>query len=191
MIQRNDYMGKRAVIILAQGFEEIEAITPIDLLRRAGIEVSVEGLDSIKVKGSHDIQIIADAIFTLPSSLPDAVILPGGPGHKNLLHSNAVIECARKMFAGGKICAAICAAPSVLGKAGILKGKKTTCFPGFEDKLEGGVFVKQPVVIDGTIITSRGAGTAVPFSLEIIRLLSDNRTTEKVASAIVYRDAGV
>jgi 4-methyl-5(b-hydroxyethyl)-thiazole monophosphate biosynthesis len=179
-------MGKTALIIFAQGFEEIEAITPIDLLRRAGIEVSVEGLDSVEVKGSHDIQITADAVFTLPSYLPDAVILPGGPGHKNLLDSKTVIEFAQKMFMNGKLCATICAAPSVLGKAGILKGKKVTCFPGFEDKLEGGIFVKQPVVIDGTIITSRGAGTAVPFSLEIIRYLTDTRTVEKVASAIVY-----
>jgi 4-methyl-5(b-hydroxyethyl)-thiazole monophosphate biosynthesis len=184
-------MGKRAVIILAQGFEEIEAITPIDLLRRAGIEVSVEGLDSINVKGSHDIQVFASSIFTLPPSLPDAFILPGGPGHENLLQSNAVMEFTEKMFLSGKICAAICAAPSVLGKAGILKGKKTTCFPGYEDKLNGGIFVKQPVVIDGTIITSRGAGTAVQFSLEIIRHLTDSRTAEKVASAIVYHDAAL
>jgi protein deglycase len=179
-------MGKRAVIILVQGFEEIEAIAPIDLLRRAGIEVSVEGLDSMKVKGSHDIQITASSVFAVPPSLPDAFILPGGPGHKNLLDSMTVIEFVQKMFINGKLCAAICAAPSVLGKAGILKGKKATCFPGYEDKLNGGLFVKQPVVIDGTIITSRGAGTAVLFSLEIIRYLTDIRTAEKVASAIVY-----
>jgi protein deglycase len=184
-------MKKTACVILADGFEEIEAITPVDLLRRAGIEVNVTGLDSREVKGSHNITVKADTIFKPGSPLPDAVILPGGPGHKNLLDSVGVLEFVSEMFAQGKVYAALCAAPSVFGKSGILKGKKATCFPGYEGRLNGGLFVDSPVVTDGTIITSRSAGTAVQFSLEVIRALSDSQTADKVASAIVFSQSGL
>jgi protein deglycase len=180
-------MAKTACIVLADGFEEVEAITPIDLLRRGGIEVQVVGLASQEVSGSHNIVIKADGIFCIPPFLPDAVILPGGPGHKKLLNSDIVIEFVKNMFSKGKICAAICAAPTVFGKAGILKGKNVTCFPGYENELNGGASSNQTVVTDGTVITSRGAGTAVPFSLEVISCLTDKETADKVASAIVYR----
>jgi 4-methyl-5(b-hydroxyethyl)-thiazole monophosphate biosynthesis len=177
---------KTAIIILAEGFEEVEAITPIDLLRRANIGVTVMGLNVIDVKGSHNILVRAEKLFASDNPLPDALILPGGPGHENLLNSPAVIEFVQKMFSNNKLCAAICAAPSIFGKAGILSGKKATCFPGYEDKLNGAVFVDRPVVTDGNVITSRGAGTAVPFSLGIIGYLTDEETAGKVASAIVY-----
>jgi protein deglycase len=177
---------KTAIIILAEGFEEIEAITPIDLLRRANIRVTVMGLNAIDVKGSHNILVKADELFAFCGPLPDALILPGGPGHKNLFNSPAVIEFVQKMFSNKKLCAAICAAPSIFGKAGILSGKKATCFPGYEDELNGAIFVNKPVVTDGNVITSRGAGTAVPFSLGIIGYLTDEQTAGKVASAIVY-----
>jgi 4-methyl-5(b-hydroxyethyl)-thiazole monophosphate biosynthesis len=180
-------VNKTACIILADGFEEVEAITPIDLLRRAGIEVTVFGLAGREIKGSHSIIVKTDAPFSIPSSLPDAVILPGGPGHKNLLTSDPVIEFVRRMFHEKKLCAAICAAPSVLGKAGILMGKKATCFPGYEEKLADALFVDIPVVADGNVITSRGAGTSVPFSLEIIGYLAGRHAAETVASAIIYK----
>lgn len=179
-------MKRNAAIILAPGFEEIEAITPIDLLRRAGIDVHVFGLDGIEVKGSHEIRVLSDGVIDLSSALPDALILPGGPGHTHLLNSGIVLEFVKKMFVSRRLCAAICAAPSVFGKAGILDGKKATCFPGFEDKLGGASFINQTVVVDGNVITSRGAGTAVPFSLEIIAHLIDKQTADKIASAIVY-----
>jgi protein deglycase len=179
-------MDKNASIILADGFEEVEAVTPIDLLRRAGIKVTLYGLTSLEVRGSHDIVIKTDLVFSSNATSADALILPGGPGHKNLLNSPVVLECIQKSFKAGSLCAAICAAPVVLGKAGILAGKKVTCFPGCEDKLAGGIFVDQPVVVDGNIITSRGAGTAVPFSVEIISYLLDRNTADKIASAIIY-----
>jgi 4-methyl-5(b-hydroxyethyl)-thiazole monophosphate biosynthesis len=182
--------NKNAYIFLAPGFEEIEAVTPIDLLRRAGIDVRVIGLLAKEVKGSHGILVLADEVLAFPTSLPDAVILPGGPGHTHLLDSDIVLEFVKKMFFARKLCAAICAAPSVFGKAGILTGKNATCFPGYEDKLDGALFINQPVVVDGNVITSRGAGTAVPFSLEIIRLLVDEHAADAVASAIVFNDSG-
>jgi 4-methyl-5(b-hydroxyethyl)-thiazole monophosphate biosynthesis len=177
---------KSAAIIMADGYEEVEAVTPIDLLRRAGIDVTLYGLTSLKVRGSHDIIIKTDKVLPSNPALADAVILPGGPGHKNLLNSAAVIEFVQKSFKAGCLCAAICAAPVVLGKAGILAGKRVTCFPGCEDNLAGGLFVDQPVVVDGNIITSRGAGTAVPFAVEIISCLVDRFTAGKIASAIIY-----
>lgn len=179
-------MNKNAAIILADGFEEVEAVTPVDLLRRAGINVTIFGLSSREVRGSHDIVIKTDRIFSSNQILTDAVILPGGPGHKNLLNSPVVLEYIQKSFSAGSLCAAICAAPVVFGKAGILAGKKVTCFPGCEDKLAGGIFVDQPVVVDGNIITSRGAGTAVPFAVEIISYLLDRSTASKITSAIIY-----
>ena len=179
-------MNKNAAIILADGFEEVEAVTPVDLLRRAGINVTIFGLSSQEVRGSHDIVIKTDRVFSSNQILTDAVILPGGPGHKNLLNSTVVSEYVQKAFLAGSLCAAICAAPVVFGKAGILAGKKVTCFPGCEDKLAGGIFIDQPVVVDGNIITSRGAGTAVPFAVEIISYLTDRSTADKIAASIIY-----
>jgi protein deglycase len=179
-------MKKSAAIILADGFEEVEAVTPADLLRRAGITVTMMGLSSQEVRGSHDIVIKTDSILSSHPASADAVILPGGPGHQNLLNSPVVLGYIQKLFRDGSLCAAICAAPVVLGKAGILAGKKVTCFPGCEDKLGGGIFVAQTVVVDGNIITSRGAGTAVPFSLEIISYLLGRSAAEKIALEIIY-----
>lgn len=179
-------MNKSVALVLTDGFEEIEAVTPVDLLRRAGITVMTYGLAAIEVCGSHHICIKADSLFPAKPPLADAVILPGGPGHRNLLNSPSLLEYLKKSFAAGSLCAAICAAPVVLGKAGILAGKKATCFPGCEDKLAGGIFVDKPVVVDGNVITSRGAGTAVPFALEIIACLAGRSAADKVTSAIIY-----
>jgi 4-methyl-5(b-hydroxyethyl)-thiazole monophosphate biosynthesis len=179
-------MEKTALIVLADGFEEIEAVTPIDLLRRAGITVIVAGLSTLEVRGSHGITVRAETLLGRISSLPDALVLPGGPGHKSLLQSAAVLEFVNKTFSAGKLCAAICAAPVVFGRAGILANKRATCFTGEEDKLGGAIFVEDNVVADGNIITSRGAGTAVPFSLEIVAWLAGREKAEAVATAIVY-----
>ncbi len=175
------------MIILADGFEEMEAVTPLDLLRRAHIDVTLLGLSSLEVTGSHQIIVRTEKVFSSIPALPDGLVLPGGPGHKNLLGSALVIELVKKMFGAGKLCAAICAAPLVFAKAGILANKKATCFPGDEDKLEGALFVEQPVVVDGNIITSRGAGTAVPFALEIISCLAGQASAATIARSIVYR----
>ncbi len=178
---------KNADIILADGFEEMEAIAPIDLLRRAGIRVTVIGLTRSVVTGSHNIRVKTEALFSASRPLPDALILPGGPGHKNLLKSRAVLATVKRTFEAGKLCAAICAAPVVLGKAGILTGRKATCFPGEESGLAGALFVEDAVVVDKNIITSRGAGTAVPFALEVVAYLAGRKSAAKLARAIVYR----
>jgi protein deglycase len=180
-------MGTHALTILADGFEEIEAITPIDLLRRAGINVTVLGLNSRDVRGSHDIVVSAALLLDDFTGPYNALILPGGPGHKNLFNSQKVIDLVQSAFKKNLLCAAICAAPSILGKAGILENKKATCFPGYEDKLCGAIYVEKKTVVDGNIITSRGAGTAVDFSLEIIAYLAGPQKAEAVAKQIVYR----
>jgi 4-methyl-5(b-hydroxyethyl)-thiazole monophosphate biosynthesis len=179
-------MKKNAFIILAEGFEEIEAVTPIDLLRRADINVTIYGLSSKEIKGSHGIIIKSDKLLSSQEEIPSALIIPGGVGHKNLLNSSVVLDYIKRCYNAGSLCAAICAAPVVFAKAGILAGKKACCYPGFEDKLGGGIFVNEQVVIDGNIITGRGPGVAVLFSLEIISYLLGRNTADKVGSAILY-----
>jgi 4-methyl-5(b-hydroxyethyl)-thiazole monophosphate biosynthesis len=179
-------MGKHAIIILADGFEELEAVAPIDLLRRAGIQVTILGLHSLDVRGSHDIVTSAAMLLNDFSDPFDALILPGGPGHRHLLESGRLIEMIKSAFSRNILCAAICAAPIVLAKAGILANKKATCFPGFEDKLGGAVFVDKKSVADGNVLTSRGAGTAIEFALDIIGYLSGKTVANSVAEKIVF-----
>ncbi|MCD4780326.1 MAG: DJ-1/PfpI family protein [Candidatus Omnitrophica bacterium] len=183
-------MTKKALVILAEGFEDIEAITPIDLLRRARIDVTVAGLGSKQIRGSHgQIRIETDIIFKRDCPDYDAIILPGGmPGAQNLADSAALNSLLLKMHAQQKIIAAICAAPArVLAPQGILDNRDATCFPGaekaFTDKIR---FKSAPVIIDGHIITSQGAGTAFEFGLAIIEQLTDKETRDKVAKATVY-----
>jgi len=177
----------KIITILAGGFEEIEAITTIDLLRRAGNEVTVLGLSSTTVNGSHNITVKTDGILKDFKGQFDGIVLPGGqPGTTNLGNSNEVLELVRSAYAKGLLCAAICAAPSVLGKAGILKGKKATCYPGTQDKLAGATYQEIPVVRDGNIITSRGVGTAIAFALEIISYFNGTEAAARIAISIVY-----
>jgi 4-methyl-5(b-hydroxyethyl)-thiazole monophosphate biosynthesis len=175
------------ITILAPGFEETEAVTFIDLLRRAKVGVTILGLASRTVTGSHDITLTADALLTEFSGPFDGIVLPGGmPGTKNLAQSARVLELVRESFQRGNLCAAICAAPMVLGRAGILKGMKATCYPGFEQELAGATVVEDAVVRDRTIITSRGLGTAVEFGLELIAYLSGPEAAEKVRESVLY-----
>jgi 4-methyl-5(b-hydroxyethyl)-thiazole monophosphate biosynthesis len=180
-------MDTKALIVLADGFEEVEAVTPIDLLRRAGIKVDVAGLSALEVRGSHGIVVRTESVLGRVPPLPDALVLPGGPGHSALLNSTLIIELVKQMFSAGRLCAAICAAPTVFGKAGILANRRATCFPGDESKLGGALFVADSVVVDGNVITSRGAGTAVPFSLEIVAYLAGKEKADAIATSIVYR----
>ena len=177
----------RAIIILADGFEEIEAVTCIDLLRRAEIETVILGLDAIDVRGSRGIWIKADMAFDGFNEPFDAIILPGGmPGADNLASSEKLLAAIRKAYELGRICAAICAAPLVFAKAGILNGKKATCYPGCESRVTGASIVNDEVVTDGNIITSRAVGTAIPFALEIIKTLAGKTTAEKIKAGILY-----
>lgn len=180
---------KKAVIFLAEGFEEVEAMTPVDLLRRAGVQVemlSVDGLDT--VTGSHGIEItVNNSLNNADISDADLLILPGGmPGTKNLDASREVAEALISADKQGKLIAAICAAPSVLGHLGLLEGKSATCYPGFESELNGAEYLEESVVVDGNIITSRGVGTAIDFGLKLTALLVDDNTSKDLGKGIVY-----
>ena len=188
-------MPKKVLIVLVDGFEEIEAVTPIDILRRAGLEVVVAGLEKKEVTGSHGIHLTADILLTDIAAqgrapLPDAVVLPGGPGAEKLGGSADLASFLEKMKNSDRLIGAICAAPAVvLGSAGMLDGKKATCFPGYEKQLGPKVtFVENRVVTDGKIVTSRAAGTALEFSLELVRRLADERTAAEVGRQIMARD---
>jgi len=176
-------MLKTALIILAEGFEEVEAIAPVDLLRRAGVRMTIAGLADLHVQSSRNIGVQADIVLRDLVELPDALILPGGiPGATNLAKSEEVAELVKKMNDAGKIIAAICAAPAVvLAPLGILDEKKATCYPGCEvDFSKKTVYSKARVVTDGNIITSQGPGTALEFALVIAERLVGEEMTELV-----------
>ncbi|MBN2188070.1 MAG: DJ-1/PfpI family protein [Chitinispirillaceae bacterium] len=176
------------ITVLAPGFEEVEAVTPIDLLRRAGVTVTALGLDSREVTGAHGITITADRLFSEFSGAFDGIVLPGGqPGTKNLADSAPLLDLLRATHKRGGLCAAICAAPIVLAKAGILAGRRATCYPGCEKELVGAEFTEQEIVRDRNIITSRGPGTAVQFALELIAYMMNPETAKMVGKAIVYK----
>jgi protein deglycase len=169
----------KTIIILAEGFEEIEAVTCIDVLRRSGTAVSVEAINDIKVKGSHGITVVADKKLTRADVDFDALILPGGmPGAQNLADSKIVNALITKASREGKIIAAICAAPSVvLGPSGILKNKSVTGFPGMRDNFgQTTRYKEEKVVVDGNLITSRGPGTAFLFALAIVEKMAGKDT---------------
>lgn len=176
------------ITILADGFEEIEAVSFIDILYRADIKCTLLGLSSLDVPGAHGITIKAEQLLGSYKGSYDGVIIPGGgPGSENLSNSTLVLEKIQDAFKRGLLCAAICAAPKVLAKAGILNGKKATCFPGVEKKLTGAVITDQAVVTDGNIITSKGVGTAIAFGLELVSYLTDRANAEKIARQILYK----
>ncbi len=160
---------------LADGFEETEAIAPIDILRRAGVGVVTVGIGGRAIVGAHGIAVgadVSDAEIGEPNNI-DGVILPGGmPGTLNLEKSAVVQKFIDKAAENGKLLAAICAAPSILGRKKLLTGKKATCFDGFEQFLEGAEYVDAPCITDGNIITARGAGAAIEFGLALAEYLA-------------------
>ncbi|PKH04109.1 DJ-1 family protein [Psychromonas sp. MB-3u-54] len=164
---------KKVAILVADGFEEVEVITPVDFLRRAGIEVIITSIGALNVTGCHNIVIHADTTLDALGDDLDGIILPGGmPGASNLAQSEMLIAFIRKMNNSNKLLAAICAAPAlVLGKARLLNGRQFTCYPGFEKKITGANFRTESVVLDGNILTSRGPGTAAEFAILIIEYL--------------------
>lgn len=183
-------MTKKVLVILADGFEEIEAITPIDVLKRAGLDVILAGVSSKTVSGAHGIQFQADILLEAYTGLPDAVILPGGlPGAKNLAESPKVIELVKKMNEAKKIVGAICAAPAlVLAPNGILNGRKATCYPGFEKNFSPQVnFSHDRVIVDGNIITSRGPGSALEFALELVEVLAGKEKAESLSRDLLAK----
>jgi len=182
-------MKKKVLMILAEGFEEIEAVTPMDILRRCDVEVTVAGLGKNAVKGAHDIIFKTDVIFEEYKGMPDAIVLPGGmPGAENLANSLKLKDLIVKMNMEKKLIAAICASPAlVLAPSGVLAGKKATCYPGMEKTFAPGVkFVKDDLVKDGNVITSRGPATAPAFGLAIAEELAGREKARMIAEQMLY-----
>lgn len=175
-------------MLFAPGYEEVEALTVVDILRRVGIEcLMVACDDSDAVSGSHNISVKMDEKLSQLEGDADMLVLPGGiPGVPNLQANPMVAELVKKQYAQGRYVAAICAAPTALGAFGILKEKKAICYPGMENQLECAEVVMENVVVDGTVITSRGLGTAIPFGLKLVELLIDKATADTLAEKIVY-----
>lgn len=176
----------KILVPLAPGFEETEAVSVIDILRRAGLHTVTAAVSDNPVKGSHDVKITADIMLN-ENDKYEAIVLPGGmPGTTNLKNDKRVISLVQSISKTGGITAAICAAPIVLAEAGVLTGKKYTCYPGFEKDIADAFFSSDPVVTDGTIITSRGAGTAIPFALKIVEILAGEKTAKEIKKSIIY-----
>lgn len=179
----------RVFVFLADGFEEIEALVPVDLLRRAGVTVDTVSIGNTNlVTGRSGIAVIADKLLSEISFVEaEMLVLPGGmPGTKNLAACKTLTDQVIA-FAGNKDkkIAAICAAPTVFGQLGLLEGKKACCYPGLEEKLTGADVSFDSVVVDGNITTSRGAGCAIAFALSLISQLVDAKTAEKINNSIV------
>ncbi len=174
-------------LLLADGFEESEAIIPLDMLRRAGCEVRTVGVTGKTVTSSHGVGVVADINACDAADVPEAVILPGGmPGTKNLEASPFVQDMIGKVSDAGGIVAAICAAPSVLGHKNLLAGRRAVCFPGWEKDLYGAQIADAKAVTDGNIITAKGAGAAFEFGAEIIAALKDRETADKILAQMQY-----
>ena len=183
-------------VLLADGFEEIEALTPVDLLRRAGVSVTVAGVTGKKVKGSHGIAVETDMTAEEAMKLmedgqgAEMIVLPGGmPGAKNLDESPVVekILASAQESKENVILAAICAAPMILGKRGLLQGKKAVCYPGFEEYLLGADVQKCGCVRDGNIITGQAMGAATEFALTLVEALKGESTARDLRAAVLYK----
>ncbi|MDR1637715.1 MAG: DJ-1/PfpI family protein [Treponema sp.] len=190
-------MAKKVVVLLAEGFEEVEAVTPVDYLRRAGLDLTTVSIGKNKlVTGSHGIPVHADALFSelgdRGAAFWDGVVLPGGmPGASNLAASAAVGKFLKDFAATGKVVAAICASPAVvLAPLGLLAGRRFTCFPGMEKQVDlslnpGGRWSEDRVVVDGNTVTSRGAGTAGAFAVALIGLLLGEEEGKAIARMVL------
>ena len=183
-------MDRKAGIFLADGFEEIEGLTVVDILRRAQISISMISINGKKsVEGAHGIVVAADQdIAECELDELDMLVLPGGmPGTLNLAGCRKLTEALQKADQEKKGIAAICAAPSILGELGLLKGRKAVCYPGFEKKLEGAEVLEEPVVTDGHITTSRGMGTAIAFALELTKRMKGAEDAEQIGASIIWK----
>ena len=175
-------------MFLADGFEEVEALCPLDMLRRAGLPVKTVGVTGKTVTGSHGISVIADLTCDEATETPDMLIFPGGlPGTTNLDTAEITNTLLQKTLTAGGHVAAICAAPSILGKRGLLRGKHATCFPGFEATLEGAILSKECVVTDGNVTTAVGMGAAMHFGHALVAVMTDKENADKLAASAKIR----
>ncbi|EFM31382.1 DJ-1 family glyoxalase III [Streptococcus mitis] len=176
----------KVAVILANGFEEIEALTVVDVLRRANISCDMVGFEE-QVTGSHDIQVTADRVFDGDLSDYDLLVLPGGmPGSANLRDNQALISEIQAFNQEGKKISAICAAPIALHQAGVLKDKHFTCYDGVQEQITDGIYQKETVVVDGNLTTSRGPSTALAFAYELVDQLGGD--AESLRVGMLYRD---
>jgi len=190
-LESEEEIMKRAVMLFAEGYETVEALMVVDVLRRGGVEVTMASINEDDfVRSSHGVNVEMDAVLGEIDVLDyDAIILPGGmPGTLNLGESEAVKKALLRMNEAGKIVSAICAAPGVLGKYGLLEGKKACSFPEHEVNLKGAEVLRDPVVTDGNIVTSRGLGTALEFGLRLLELLESVEKADQIRKAIVYQE---
>jgi 4-methyl-5(b-hydroxyethyl)-thiazole monophosphate biosynthesis len=178
----------KVLVVFAEGFEEIEGLVPVDLLKRAGAQVVMAGVGSREITGSHGIRIVCDIEVSEADSNYDCMVCPGGmPGSVNLAHSWEVMQRVVKVAEHGVVCA-ICAAPAVvLGPAGLLDGRKAVCYPGQEAACPSVRFSDERVLVDGGVITARGAGCAVEFSLAIIEKLFGKAKADSVSAGIIWK----
>ncbi len=174
-------------MFFADGFEEVEAIATLDVIRRAGIAIESIGIGANNITGAHNIRVICDKTendISFNESV-NGIILPGGmPGTTNLLNNETVSSFIDLCHLNKKLICAICAAPMILGRKGLLKGKEAICFPGFESELVGAVISDSFVCRDENIITSKGMGSAINFGLEIVAALTDRQTADKLKSTL-------
>jgi 4-methyl-5(b-hydroxyethyl)-thiazole monophosphate biosynthesis len=179
--------ASRVCVLLAEGFEEIEAVTIVDVLRRAEIETVTVALADRAVTGSHGITLQADTtLANVRAESWDLIVLPGGmPGARHLRDDPGVQALLAEQHAAGGRLAAICAAPIALAPVGALEGRRVTSYPGFADQLSGADYVDEPVVVDGPLITSRGPGTALPFALAIVAELGGVERADALAQALL------
>ena len=181
----------KVAVLLADGFEEVEAIAIVDVLRRAEIEVVLAGLHDGPVPSARNVRVIPDALIdTVKADDFDMLVLPGGqPGSDNLNKDPRVKALIQEFHKKGKLTGAICAAPYVLANAGVLAGKHATSYPSYKDKLGWVVYEEKSVVTDGNVLTSRGAGTALCFGLAIVERLVSAETARKIKEAMIISDA--
>ena len=175
----------RVAVLFADGFEDIEAIAVVDVLRRGGCEVLMTGVETETVRSSHDVEIKMNTTLTELSGDLDAVVLPGGlPGAENLKNSSSVLDLLKETHKNGNIVAAICAAPMALEAAGLTTGILATCYPGFEKDVASANMTGERVVRDGQIITGNGPGSAIEFALEILRALDKAETADALKAGM-------
>lgn len=174
-------------MLLTDGFEDIEALETLDIIRRAGLLAKTVGIKSGKAVSSHNVTVLCDLTFEdADFSDMTMLILPGGPGHTAFLESDKVLNLIKSAYEKGIHIAAICASPSVIGEMGLLKGRRFTCFPGFENKIKGGIYSPEKVVSSGQFITARGAGAASDFGFEIVKLFKGELIANELKKQMQY-----
>lgn len=184
-------MAKKVFQFMADGFEDIEALIPVDVLRRGGVDIKTVSItDSNIVESAHGVQMVTDVLFEeIEDQLEsvDLLMLPGGmPGAENLNAHEGLKKALVKQFEAGKMVAAICAAPMVLGGIGILKGKRATCYPGFEGKLEGAEYTHDLWTTDGNVTTGEGPAAALPYAYSLLAMLTTEENAAGVAEGMRY-----